>query len=138
MKTPEEHFRDWENEVFGYGYGTGEYHTVPVLKRFLELCRRGTAYDYRVLEAELTAPVAWLLINILARHDVGIIGYGSSPRYGWLTARGKKLRAFTEMYSAAALVHIVTAPRSERYIPCDSRACTCEDEGCKKHSFWAV
>jgi len=51
-KTIEEYFRDWEGNAFGYGYGSGEEHTILALKKFLELCIEpplGTSYDYKKL-----------------------------------------------------------------------------------------
>jgi hypothetical protein len=31
----DKHFIDWETDVFGFGYGTGEPHTLPALRLFL-------------------------------------------------------------------------------------------------------
>lgn len=95
MKTIEQHFADWESEVFGYGYGTGEEHVLGALKQFLSLCSKGQfshAYDHEELSAALTPVVAWLLINALC--SAGTLEYGTSPRFGWLTREGEALRAF--------------------------------------------
>ena len=63
MKTTEEYFRDWISEYFGYGYGTGELHIVPAVRKFLERCEAtpGHCYNYNTLESSLTPVVAWLL-----------------------------------------------------------------------------
>src|SRR5437868_2994450 len=114
-KTLEENFRDWQGDAIGYGYGSGEPHTVPALKRFLELCPDEGGYDYAILERELTGAVAWLLIAVLARSD--IIEYGSSPRFAWLTPRGKALKAFVASKSADDLVEITTG-YTEDYVHC--------------------
>lgn len=91
-KTLEQNFADWEGNAFGFGYGTGEPHTLRALKGFFDAL--GTengahCYNYEKLEEALTAPVAWLLINILCRHGADVIEYGTSPRYGWLTTEGE-------------------------------------------------
>ena len=36
MKSKLHYFADWESEVFGYGYGDGEYHIIQKLKSFLD------------------------------------------------------------------------------------------------------
>lgn len=65
-KTPDEHFRDWESHAFGFGYGTGEPHTLAALKTFLAAIPE-RPYNYEVLERACGATVAWLLINALCR-----------------------------------------------------------------------
>lgn len=139
-KTEAEHFIDWEGFAFGYGYGTGEPHVLPAVRRFLELCNeRGVdGYDYRVLQAELSPAVAWLLVNALARADV--LEYGTSPRHGWLTASGRRLRAFVLARSADQLVDLVTE-QPESYAPCFPNACNCGPRGYERgrvcdNPFW--
>lgn len=116
-KTPEEYFRDWEGNAFGYGYGTGEQHTLPALKTFFDLCIEGEyqcGYDYGKLEAALSPTVAWLLINALCKCDV--IEYGSSPRRGWLTKKGKRLKQFVSERTCDELYELVC--RDDSYTPC--------------------
>ena len=102
--TDKKSFQDWEDSVFGYGYGTGEKYIIPALKRFLELCNEGPdgiCYDFEIIENELTPTVAWLLITILSNDE--IIDYGTSPRFGWLTDRGIALKEFVMKYSGQEL-----------------------------------
>lgn len=123
-KTIDDYFRDWESEVFGYGYGTGEVHIVTALRRFLEHCTEGPykrSYDYSVLEQELGATVAWLLINTLCH--VNIVEYGTSPRYAWLTEQGTRLRDYMLSKTVAELTKL--APSD--YIHCGSDYCNCDD-----------
>lgn len=99
-KTIEQYFADWESNAFGFGYGTGEPHTLAALKGFFGAMGRNDnpdAYDYRTLEAALTPTVAWLMINALCREDV--IEYGTSSRGGWLTPTGKALKTFVDSKS---------------------------------------
>lgn len=128
-KSIEHYFRDWEVNVFGYGYGSGEEHIITALKRFLELCNG--VYDFEILEKELTPPVAWLLINILCHAD--IIDYGSSPRFGWLTLPGVRLKEFISSHTIEELCAILDYDSNE-YIPCLPTACNCEAKCC--NLFW--
>jgi len=121
MKTEAQHFADWETQVFGFGYGTGEDHVVGALKTFLSLCGEGP-YDYTKLEAALTPPVAWLLINALCKHGVDIIEYGTSPRCGWLTQQGKALQAFMSRHSVDELVSFCAADDTDY---CTPSFCNC-------------
>ena len=129
-KTLEQNFHDWEVSAIGYGYGSGEPHTMPALKTFLEAIGRGPgyghAYDYEVLEAAVSPTVAWLFIAILCRSDM--IEYGTSPRYGWLTEKGKRLKAFVESKAADELVEIACS-FDENYCECYPDACNCGPEG---------
>lgn len=119
-KSPEDYFRDWEDTAFGFGYGSGERHILPHLKRFLELCR--PQYDHNELEQELGPEIAWLLINALAHSDV--IEYGTSPRYGWLTPHGKLLQQFVLSKTADELVKLATH-KPKDYVACYPNACNC-------------
>jgi hypothetical protein len=93
MKTTDDYFRDWESHFLGFGYGSGEEHVTPALKRFMELGQNdGGSYDHRELERELGPVVAWLLVNLLCHADA--IEYGTSPRFGWLTPHGQRLREY--------------------------------------------
>ena len=99
-------FRKWENEVFGYGYGTGEAHTVRAVKAFFAACPAKGNYDYSMLENELSPVVFWLLLNIFAHAD--IIEYGTSPRFGWLTSKGKQIQNYVLSKTDDELYEIVT------------------------------
>ena len=128
-KRPDQHFLDWEALAFGYGHGTGEPHTIPALRRLLDLCRdgdHGDAYDHRTLERELGPVVAWLLINVLCRENA--LGYGTSPRFGWLTPAGEALRDFVTARTADDLVGLVAGHGDDR-IECYRDACHCGPDG---------
>lgn len=138
-KTIEQNFVDWEGAVFGFGYGSGEPHTITALKAFLDACPSAGTYDYEALERTLTPAVTWLLINILAR--AGMIEYGTSPRFGWLTDKGVALKAFMTTYDVDGLVALVTE-RTEDDVVCYPDACNCGPEGYEKgrkcaNPFWS-
>lgn len=88
------YFIGWEEEVFGFGYGTGEEPILKALKLFLNLCcsHGGRGYDYRELEDKLGPATTWFLINSLCKVDN--LEYGCSPRYGWLTSSGLYLKNY--------------------------------------------
>lgn len=140
-KTLEQNFADWESGVFGFGYGTGEEHTLAALKTFFENVheRDGSqVYDHRELEAALTPTVAWLLINRLCQVDV--IDYGTSPRFAWLTEEGKRLKEFVASKSVAEL-ETICCDRSEDYIVCFPDCCNCGPNGYEQgrvcvNPFW--
>lgn len=88
-------FKGWEQEAFGYGYGTGEEPVLTAVRDFFAWVEEEgdvKKYDYEVMENKLGKTVAWLLINVMCK--TGIIEYGTSPRYGWLTAKGRELMDF--------------------------------------------
>ena len=127
-KSIEANWADWEGNAFGFGYGTGEPHTIPALRKFLLACNRdnsGRTYEYETLEAELGAPVAWLLINTLCKHGIDIIEYGTSPRYGWLTEKGEALRHFMLSHDEETLIRLAC----EHDEPCYPNACNCGPQG---------
>ncbi len=127
-KTIDENWIDWESHAFGFGYGSGEPHTVAALKRFMELVPADGAYDYTVMERELTPTVAWLLINRLCSHDVDMLEYGTSPRYAWLTARGRALKTYMATKSVDDLVELACC-HTEDYFVCSPDACNCGPNG---------
>lgn len=134
MKTPQQHFADWESHVFGYGYGSGEEHVLQALKAFLAAVPSEGTYDYRKLEQVCSPTVAWLLINTLAHANV--IEYGTSPRFGWLMDNGKALRTFVCGTPMDELVEM-TAGRSEEDIPCYPDVCNCDTGDCRvSNPFW--
>lgn len=140
-KTTEQYFVDWELNVFGFGYGTGEPYTLAALKKFMD--NIGTheyknSYNHEKLEDALTPTVAWLLINTLCSHD--IIEYGTSPRYGWLTKKGEALKEFIDAKSIDDLVDMVCASDAHDTV-CMPDACNCASNGDQlesrcKNPFW--
>lgn len=136
-KATTDYFADWEADTFGFGYGTGEEHTIPALQSLLCACPDKGNYDYKTLETELSPPVAWLLINALCRAD--IIEYGTSPRYGWLTGKGRRLREHMLSWSPDELIR--QTARDENYTHCDPNACNCGPGGYEEgrvcqNPFW--
>lgn len=129
-KSIEENFIDWENDVFGFGYGTGEPHTLKALKDFLALTKpkeSGTRiYDYAELENQLGPQLAWLMINIL--NHAGAIDYGTSPRYAWLSPEGQALYDFISDKSVDELEALCTS-RTVDSVNCDPQACNCGPRG---------
>jgi hypothetical protein len=123
MKTLDEQFIDWESEVFGYGYGTGEQHTLKALKEFMDLIEIDGSYDYQAIEKQLGATITWLMINILCKAD--ILDYGTSPRFGWLTEKGKLLKKYLAEKTTDELYDL-TADKDENYIGCGKTYCNCD------------
>jgi len=121
-KSLEEYFIDWESHVFGFGYGTGESHVLSALKGFFNILKQDRNYDHRILEKEFGPIAAWLLINVLAHAD--IIEYGTSPRFGWLTTKGERLRDFVGSKTSDELVDIVCHNNSE----CTPDNCYCDPD----------
>lgn len=99
-------FKEWENETFGFGYGTGEEYTLPLLKKAFDLFPESGTYDYVTLEKELGQTTFWLLLNTLA-HSPGVINYGTSSRYGWLDEKGKEIKTYLSFKSENELYSIV-------------------------------
>lgn len=127
-KSLNEHFIDWESSAFGFGYGSGEPHILLAIRRFFEILDDGRTYDYRSMEAEFGPLSTWLLINALATHKANVICYGTSPRFGWLTPSGKKLREFMLAHDVDDLVEMVCCT-VESYIHCYPDACNCGPSG---------
>lgn len=103
----DQEFKKWENETFGYGYGTGESYTLPVLKRLFELFPESGPYDYAEIEKKIGAEIFWLLLTILMRSSEDILNYGSSPRYGWLDPKGKELKEYLATRTVDQLYDVV-------------------------------
>ena len=78
------------DDIFGYNYGSGEKYIIPELRKLINLCPNNGTYDYREFESCFGGLAAWLFINILCGKDV--IEYGTSPRFGWLTDKGRELK----------------------------------------------
>lgn len=125
-KTIEQSFADWESHAFGFGYGTGEPHVLRALKTFFDAFgtdHNPNSYEYEKLEAAVTAPVAWLLINRLCQ--VNILEYGTSPRFAWLTPEGEALRAFVASKTVSELEEAIQ--ENEDY--CYPDGCNCGPNG---------
>lgn len=123
------HFIDWENETFGFGYGTGEIYTLQVLKDFFNILPKGN-YDYEKLEKALTPIIFWLMINILCKAN--ILEYGTSPRYGWLSSKGVMLKDYLKDKTIEELYDLVNV--DEDYVHCGKDYCNCEMK-CKNPLF---
>jgi len=121
----DKHFREWEQDAFGYGYGTGEAHILPALHAFLLHLEDGHAYTAHAMEDGLGGPVAWLLINILCRTH--ILDYGTSPRYGFLTPQGVRLRVYVLSKTPEELYEIVTQEMDPAHPLCSRTYCNCDD-----------
>lgn len=137
QKTLDEYFRDWEGHVFGFGYGTGEEFTLGALLAFFSLLKDGRTYDYKDLENGMTPPVAWLMINILCRADV--VEYGTSPRFGWLTRKGERLRDYLAGKTLDQVLEVI--PADQEYAHCYPDACNCGPDGYEagrvcQNPFW--
>lgn len=140
-KTVDDSFRDWEANAFGFGYGTGEEHTLAALKAFMAAIPE-RQYDYKVLETALGGAVAWLLINTLCAHKVQILEYGTSPRYAWLTDEGQRLKAYLDSKTVEELCEVVCGADPEDYTGCYPDACNCGPNGYQAgvhchNPFWA-
>lgn len=126
----DKHFIDWESNTFGYGYGTGEIHTILVLKKFFINLPKDGQYNYEKMEEALGAEQFWLLLNILCHAD--IIDYGTSPRYGWLSDKGQILREYVDSKSATDLYELTSV--DQEYVHCYPDHCNCETK-CKNPLF---
>lgn len=138
MKTLDDYFTDWESHVFGYGYGTGERPILKALRTFfVSIKENGRSYDYTDLEEALGPTITWLLINTLCHAD--ILEYGTSPRFGWLTTTGQRLRAFVLSKTLDDLEALTC--RDEDYDVCYPDACNCGPKGYEEgrvcqNPFW--
>lgn len=130
MKTIDQHFIDWESHVFGYGYGTGEPHIIPALKKFFDAVPADGSYDYQVLEFVCGPVVAWLLLNTL--QHAALFDYGTSPRFAWPTKEGRALRDYLASKTVEELLEALTY--DEDYVLCYPDCCNCE-EPCH-NPFW--
>lgn len=138
-KTIDDYFCDWESDTFGYGYGTGEDFTIPALQQFIGSIPESGCYDYKDLpkKSGLSELETWLFINIMC--EANIIEYGTSPRYGWLSKCGKRLKEYLEDKAPESIFHIID--RDEDYHKCYKNACNCGENGYEKgricqNPFW--
>jgi hypothetical protein len=136
LAVTNKHFIDWEAQVFGFGYGTGESPVLFALEAFLDCCKPVNgppSYTYEEVEQALGPASAWLMINALCHAD--IIDYGTSSRYGWLSEKGVKLKEFVDQHSLDDLCKMLAVDQD--YIHCLSEHCNCEPElpNCKNPLF---
>lgn len=138
MIVTDKHFREFEQDAFGYGYGTGEAHILPAVRAFLLHLEGGHAYTAQAMEYALGATVAWLLINVLCRTK--ILDYGTSPRYGWITPQGERLRDYVLSKTAEELYEIATAEVDHDHPLCSRNWCNCPDalegQGCRNNPLF--
>lgn len=135
MKSDEQSFADWESEVFGFGYGTGEEHIIGALHSFFAAMKDGRTYSYREMEPLLGPAVCWFVINALCGAD--ILEYGTSPRGGWLTDKGERLRTFMMKCTVDQLCNICFESEAENM--CSERFCNCggpQMERCRNNPFF--
>lgn len=52
IKTLGDYFSDWQAEVFGFGYGSGEPFIIPALREFLCRCPAEGNYDHAECDSE--------------------------------------------------------------------------------------
>ena len=145
-KSLEVQFKEWFESNFGYGYGSGEEPMLRSLRIFFGACfyddddpkQEGyPRYQYTTLEELLGKPLAWFLINKFCEND--IINYGSSPRFGWVENRGKRLKKFFEERSINELLEIVFEDNEKEL--CTEQYCFCDADGehidgkCKNNVF---
>ncbi len=115
----EQDFCRWEQDCFGFGYGTGELPVLCVLQVFFNSLEEGRRYDSCLLEKTMGSGITWLLINALCRSQRdnrlakdSIVTYGTSPRFGFLTSFGEELRDFCKDKTPQQLSDIL-----EKYNP---------------------
>ena len=144
-KTIDENWSDWYSNAFPFGYGTGEEHIIPALKKFFELCEPNPHcntcnYDHEKIGNVIGHAVVWLIIGRLCAHEVDVLEYGTSPRYGWLTSRGMALRAYMSSETAEELYKLACG-HGEFSDCCCPDACNCGPNGYVKgrkcsNPFW--
>jgi hypothetical protein len=140
----DKHFREWEQEAFGFGYGTGEAYILPILSRFFRALTHGVGshnaghYDAERLAAQLGDAHTWFLLNVLCRMDV--IAYGTSPQYGWLTTLGQRLFSYVRVRTPHQLYAIVTQDGEPAQPLCSRTSCHCPDgsdtQGCQHNPLF--
>jgi hypothetical protein len=139
LQVTDKCFKEWERDVFGFGYGTGEAHILPALQTFLRHVDGGHTYTAQTIERVLGGPVTWLLINVLCHAD--ILDYGTSPRCGWVTPQGERLRAYVVSKTVDQLYAIVTQAPDPTQPLCSRTFCNCPDgtdtAGCRHNPLFS-
>ena len=116
-------FVDFMGAYFGYGYGSGEEYWFPAIKKFFELLEEERNYDHEKLTKELGGLGAWSLINTFCEAD--ILDYGTSPRHGWLSEKGERLRDYLADKSVDDLIGIY----NNGEVRCGKDYCNCDEGG---------
>ena len=111
-------FRQWEGRIFGAGYGSGEFPIMKAVKTFFDCLENERSYDYEKLEKTLGDTVTWLLINAFDKG--GVIEWGTSARFGWLTSCGEYVRDFIKTKTPEELYEILMTD--------DDSLCECDGE----------
>ena len=128
MKLKPKDFIDWFSENIGHGYGTGEAYTIPALLGFLDVTPEEGNYDYEEIEKRIGGASTWFLMDIFCKTH--FIGYGTSPRYGWLEKKGKLLKEFLKGKSVDEVYDLVMVDST--YTHCYPNACNCGPNGYEK------
>lgn len=125
IELTDKHFIDWESQIFGYGYGTGELPILRCLHFFFSSLEDGRRYDYEVLEKELGDAATWFLINALCH--AGVIEYGTSPRYAWIDSTNPAISALRDyiVTRTPEQLYEIVANRPDEYIHCYPDYCNC-------------
>lgn len=137
----DKHFRDWEASALGFGYDTGDLPVLRVLKGFFEELENQRSYDYEKLQERFGEETTWFLINLLCRE--ALIEYGTSSRYGWLTAAGDTMRLYFAAKTVEELVELTTSSDEDSgFDLCYRNGCNCGPDGwsAKKlchNPFWS-
>jgi len=119
----DKHFIDWEGEMFGYGYGTGEQYTLKAIKDFFHNLEDGRSYSYEVLEEKMGKAECWFIINLFCKE--GIIEYGTSPRFAWIEEKGQLLKEYLKDKTVDYIYDLVMV--GQEYVHCYKDGCNCDD-----------
>jgi hypothetical protein len=136
MQSLEQYFLDWEESVFGCGYGTGERPILTVCKDFFDSIFEDRRYSHEILEPKLGAGTCWLFITTLNKAD--LIEWGTSARYGWLTVQGQKLKEFFDQKTVDQLYDLIGATEEIDNRHCTPSYCNCVSELPCNNPFWVM
>lgn len=134
-KSLADYFVDWYGSALGFGYGTGDvYYCEALTKFFKNVDGEQGSYKFEDMEKKVGKDAFWFLISIFGNSD--FIEYGTSPRYGWLTEKGKLARQFVNHIGEDLYDEV---NRDSDYIECYKDYCNHTDnneKGCKLNPFW--
>lgn len=122
VKSDDEVFKDWFNDTYGYGYGTGEKPILTAIMIFLGNCssNENHIYSYDEIEKVIGKAATWMLISVFCKQD--LVDYGTSPRFAWLTEKGKWLLNYLKGKSLQYLYSLVMY---NSFSECSSEYCNC-------------
>jgi hypothetical protein len=126
-RTLDSYFIDWERYAFGFGYGSGEQHTIPALHAFMAAIPVSDSYSHTQMEAACGPVAAWLLINRFC--EINLLEYGTSPRAAWLTAPGVALKTYMAKKTPEALIQLICDVEENDLLGCDPASCNCGPSG---------